>query len=71
MGADPSSWRRDVHLGGVPGGLSSRGLRAPMLNLRRMIAKKYLYQLYSERVASMRLLPFDPQWDRVTSFETK
>jgi adenylate cyclase len=34
-------------------------------------AKKYLYQLYSERVASMRLLPFDPGWDGATNFETK
>ena len=42
-----------------------------MLNLQRMNAKKYLYQLYSERVASMRLLPFDPEWDGATNFETK
>jgi|CXWL01.1.fsa_nt_gi adenylate cyclase len=42
-----------------------------MLNLLRMNAKKYLYQLYSERVASMRLLPFDPKWDGATNFETK
>ncbi|NJS35693.1 MAG: CHASE2 domain-containing protein [Brachymonas sp.] len=49
-----------------------------MLNLERTIstkagksAKKYLYQLYSERVASMRLLPFDPSWDGATNFETK
>ncbi|MDZ7938411.1 MAG: adenylate/guanylate cyclase domain-containing protein [Rhodoferax sp.] len=42
-----------------------------MLNLLRMNAKKYLYQLYSERVASMRLLPFDPSWDGATNFETK
>lgn len=41
------------------------------LNLRRMNAKKYLYELYSERVASMRLLPFDPEWDGATNFETK
>lgn len=41
------------------------------LNLQRMNAKKYLYQLYSERVASMRLLPFDPGWDGATNFETK
>ncbi|MCF8208917.1 MAG: adenylate/guanylate cyclase domain-containing protein [Rhodoferax sp.] len=32
---------------------------------------KYLYQLYAERVASMRLLPFDPEWDGATNFETK
>jgi adenylate cyclase len=42
-----------------------------MLNLQRMNAKKYLYQLYSERVASMRMLPFDPGWDGATNFETK
>lgn len=42
-----------------------------MLNLQRANAKKYLYQLYSERVASMRLLPFDPDWDGATNFETK
>jgi adenylate cyclase len=40
-------------------------------NLQRMNAKKYLYELYSERVASMRLLPFDPSWDGATNFETK
>ena len=42
-----------------------------LLNLHRMNAKKYLYELYSERVASMRLLPFDPEWDGATNFETK
>jgi adenylate cyclase len=42
-----------------------------MLNLQRMNAKKYLYELYSERVASMRLLPFDPGWDGATNFDTK
>ena len=40
-------------------------------NLQRMNAKKYLYELYSVRVASMRLLPFDPSWDGATNFETK
>lgn len=33
-----------------------------LLNLQRMNAKKYLYRLYAERVASMRLLPLDPAW---------
>jgi adenylate cyclase len=49
-----------------------------MLNIERGLsskngktAKKYLYQLYSERVASMRQLPFDPSWDGATNFETK
>lgn len=42
-----------------------------LLNLQRMNAQKYLYRLYAERVASMRLLPFDPAWDGATNFETK
>jgi adenylate cyclase len=42
-----------------------------LLNLQRMNAKKYLYELYSQRVASMRLLPFDPEWDGATNFESK
>jgi adenylate cyclase len=32
---------------------------------------KYLYHLYAERIASMRLLPLDPAWDGATNFETK
>ncbi len=42
-----------------------------LLNLQRMNGEKYLYRLYAERVASMRLLPFDPEWDGATNFETK
>ena len=42
-----------------------------LLNLTRANAKKYLYQLYLDRVASMRMLPFDPEWDGATNFETK
>ncbi len=42
-----------------------------LINLTRTNAKKYLYQLYLERVASMRMLPFDPEWDGATNFETK
>ena len=42
-----------------------------MMNLLRMNAKKYLYHLYADRVASMRLLPFDLEWDGATNFETK
>ena len=42
-----------------------------LLNLQRLNAKKYLYQLYAERVASMRLLPFDPEWDGATNFQSK
>lgn len=42
-----------------------------LLNLQRGNGKKFLYRLYAERVASMRLLPFDPEWDGATNFETK
>jgi adenylate cyclase len=42
-----------------------------LMNLMRMNPKKYLYQLYADRVASMRQLPFDPEWDGATNFETK
>ncbi len=42
-----------------------------MLNLQHLNPKKYLYELYSERVASLRLLPLDPGWDGAANFETK
>lgn len=42
-----------------------------LLNLKRINAKKYLYSLYTERVNSMKMLPFDPEWDGATNFETK
>jgi adenylate cyclase len=42
-----------------------------LINLIRMNPKKYLYQLYSERVASMRVLPYQSDWDGATNFETK
>ena len=42
-----------------------------LLNLHRMNPKKYLYELYAGRVASKRSLPFDPEWDGATIFETK
>lgn len=42
-----------------------------MLNLQRMNPKKYLYEMYSERVASLKALPIDPGWDGATNFETK
>jgi len=44
---------------------------AQLLALRAQNPAKYLYQLYAERVASMRLQPIDPFWDGATSFETK
>ena len=42
-----------------------------MLNMQRLNAKKFLYQLYSDRVASMRMLPMDPTWDGATNFDSK
>jgi adenylate cyclase len=42
-----------------------------MLNMQRLNAKQFLYQLYSDRVASMRLLPLDPSWDGATNFDSK
>jgi adenylate cyclase len=42
-----------------------------LLNLSRMAQGKYIYQLYAQRVASMRVLPFDPTWDGATNFDTK
>ena len=42
-----------------------------LLNLQRLNGEKYLYRLHAERVASMRLQPFDPAWDGATHFETK
>ena len=42
-----------------------------LLNISRLNANKYLYRLYAERVASMRYLPFDADWDGATNFDTK
>jgi adenylate cyclase len=42
-----------------------------MLNMQRLNAKKFLYQLYSDRVTSMRMLPKDPNWDGATNFDSK
>jgi adenylate cyclase len=42
-----------------------------LLNLQRQNAKKVLYRLYAERVASMKQLPPDADWDGTTSFESK
>ena len=39
--------------------------------LLRMNPKKYLYELYAQRVASLRTLPLDPEWDGTSRFETK
>ena len=42
-----------------------------LVNLMNAEPGKYLYRLYAERVAAMRLLPFDPDWDGATRFATK
>ncbi|MDT7513583.1 CHASE2 domain-containing protein [Rhodoferax mekongensis] len=42
-----------------------------LLNVSRMNPERFLYSLYSQRVASMRHLPFDSEWDGATNFETK
>ena len=42
-----------------------------IVKLQGMDATKYLYRLYAERIASMRMLPSDPAWDGATNFETK
>lgn len=42
-----------------------------LLNLRRMNPKKYLYELYAERVASLRSMPSDSEWDGTSRFDTK
>ena len=42
-----------------------------LLKLQGLNAEKHLYRLYAERVLSMRLLPFDPDWDGATNFQTK
>ncbi|QHE78195.1 CHASE2 domain-containing protein [Hydrogenophaga sp. PBL-H3] len=41
-----------------------------LLNLQRQNAKKVLYRLYAERVASRRQLPLNPAWDGATSIES-
>jgi adenylate cyclase len=42
-----------------------------LMNLQRMNPKKYLYELYRERVASLRVQPPDSEWDGTSRFETK
>jgi adenylate cyclase len=42
-----------------------------LVNLQRMNPKKYLYELYGERVASLRVQPPDSEWDGTSRFETK
>ncbi len=42
-----------------------------LADLRRANPKKYLYELYAQRVASLRTQPWDPEWDGTSRFETK
>ena len=46
----------------------AQAMLAPLL---AMDAKKFLYRLYAQRLASMALQPKDPDWDGATRFETK
>lgn len=41
-----------------------------LLNLQRQNAKKVLYRLYVDRVASRRLLPLDPAWDGAATLDS-
>ncbi|MBO9514410.1 MAG: adenylate/guanylate cyclase domain-containing protein [Variovorax sp.] len=45
--------------------------QAMLAALLAMDAKKFLYRLYAQRLASMALQPKDPDWDGATRFETK
>lgn len=47
------------------------GCDVHLLNLQRQNAKKVLYRLYADRVASMRLFPPGAAWDGTTAFDTK
>jgi adenylate cyclase len=42
-----------------------------LLNLERLNAKNYLYQLYAQRVALARVRDLPPDWDAATQFDTK
>ncbi len=42
-----------------------------LAELIRLNRKKYLYALYAERVASRKGLPFDPDWQAATLFDSK
>lgn len=44
---------------------------ALLLDMQRFNSGKYLYHLYSDRVTSLRSLPYDPQWDGATNFDSK
>ncbi len=42
-----------------------------LLNLQRQNAKKVLYRLYAQRVASLKMQPPGPGWDGSTAFDSK
>ncbi|MGO4392608.1 CHASE2 domain-containing protein [Variovorax sp. M-6] len=48
--------------------LQAQAILSPLLAAD---AKKVLYQLYAQRLASMSLQPKDPQWDGATRFDSK
>jgi len=44
---------------------------ARLETLLHKVEQNYLYRVYAERLASMALRPFDPEWDGATRFESK
>lgn len=42
-----------------------------LLNLGKISPRKALHSTYAERLAELRRLPFDPEWDGVHRFDTK
>ena len=44
---------------------------ALLARLREFEPHAVLHALYAERVSSLRLLPYNPDWDSATNFDTK
>ncbi len=42
-----------------------------LAQLQRLSEKKVLYRLYRERLTTQKALPFDPNWDSTTTFDSK
>ncbi len=62
------SWARVLFLYRIQEWAQCQAQLAPLLAAD---AQKVLYQLYAQRLASMSLLPKDPNWDGATRFQTK
>jgi adenylate cyclase len=61
-------WARVLFLYRVQEWAKGQAMLAPLLSAGE---QKVLYRLYAQRIASMALLPKDPDWDGATRFETK